>query len=79
MVLREGDMVRLKSPRHKDTLEDRWYCENWELMTPMILVGAKNPRTRPSCNGFCEVLHPDGSVHTVWYEYLTTRMRRIKV
>ncbi len=78
MTLKEGSLVRLKSPRHKDTLEDKWYCTNWELMTPMVLIGPRN-RNVKGVSGFCEVLHPDGSVHVVWYDYLTTRMRRNKV
>ena len=77
MTLKKGDLVRLKSPRHKDTLENEWYCMNWELMTPMVLIGARN-RNVIGVSGFCEVLHPDGSIHVVWYDYLTTRMRRVK-
>lgn len=72
MNLRKGDTVRLKSPRHRDTLEDPWYFGHWERMTPMLYMG---PRAVSPI--FAEILVPGEGVKAVLHERLTTRMRRV--
>ena len=71
--MEKGSLVRLRSPRHKNTLDNEWYCNHWHHMTPMIYLGA-----RGGSPGFAEVMTPDGTVNTVWKDYLTTHMRRGK-
>lgn len=66
-----GAIVRLKSPRHRDTLEDPWYHRHWEALTPMVYLGR-----RPASSAFAEILVPGEGVMTVLHERLTTRMRR---
>jgi hypothetical protein len=78
VVLKEGDLVRLRAPRHKVDIDNEWYCKNWEALTPMVLLRSKIIHHRPHIQGFCEVLTPDGSVRTVWWENLTKNMRRHK-
>ena len=71
-MIEPGTIVRLKSPRHKDTLENEWYCRHWEALTPMVYLGA-----RGGSSGFGLVMTPDSKVKTVWRDYLTTQMRRV--
>ncbi len=70
-MIEPGTIVRLKSPRHKDTLENEWYCRHWEALTPMVCLGF----IKGGC-GFARVMTPDSEVKTVWHGYLTTHMRR---
>ena len=71
-MIEEGTIVRLKSPRHRDTLEDPWYCHHWEALTPMVYLGSKG-----GSPGFARVMTPEDGVKTVWRDYLTTQMRRM--
>lgn len=71
--MEKGSLVRLRSPRHKITLEDEWYCHHWHHMTPMVYLG-----TRERSPAFAEVMTPDGLIKAVWKDYLTTHMRRTK-
>ena len=70
-VMEVGAIVRLKAPKHKNTLEDEWYCRHWPALTPMVYLGA-----RGGSPGFGRVMTPDDGVKTIWCDYLTTRMRR---
>ena len=71
-MIEPGTIVRLKSPRHRDTLEDMWYVKHWEALTPMVYLG---PLAVSSV--FSEILVPGEGVATVLHERLTTRMRRM--
>ncbi len=70
-MMEAGTIVRLRAPKHKNTLEDEWYCRHWEALTPMVYLGA-----RGGSPGFGRVMTPDEGVKTIWRDYLTTRMRR---
>ena len=72
-MIEKGTIVRLKSPRHKDTLENEWYCRHWEAMTPMVYLG---PTNHIGSGGFVMIMTPDSEVKTIWRDYLTTQMRR---
>ena len=71
-MIEKGSIVRLRSPRHRDTLLDEWYCQHWEALTPMVYLGA-----RGGSPGFGLVMTPDSEVKTVWRDYLTTQLRRV--
>ena len=71
-MISPGSIVRFKSPRHRDTLEDPCYCRHWEALTPMIYLG---PRAVSPI--FAEILVPGEGVKAVLHERLTTRMRRV--
>jgi len=70
-MIEKGSIVRLRSPRHRDTLEDPEYCKLWEAATPLVVLGPKRSSWR-----WVEVMDPDGKVRTFWGDYLTTQMRR---
>lgn len=72
-MIEKGTIVRLRSPRNRHTLEDPWYCHHWEALTPMVYLGA-----RGGSPGFGLVMTPDSDVKTVWRDYLTTQMRRMR-
>ena len=73
MNLSKGDIVRLRSPRHKVNLEHPWYCDNWERLTPFVFLGP----CKDAGGGFGNVMDAEGGVHLVWQDDLTTRMRRV--
>jgi hypothetical protein len=70
-MIEKGSIVRLRAPKHRDTLEDPEYCKLWEAATPMIVLGNKS-----AGHMWIEVMAPCGEVRTFWRNYLTTRMRR---
>ena len=72
MSLVEGDIVRLRSPRHKVNLENPWYCDHWERLTPFVYLGRDS-----LARGFARIMEGDGGVHRVWLDDLTTRMWRM--
>ena len=72
-MIEKGTIVRLRSPRHRDTLEDEVYCKLWETAAPLVVLGRKSGRLYR----WIDVMDPDGKVHTFWRDYLTTRMRRV--
>ena len=70
-MMEKGVLVRLKAPKNKKELEDEWYCQHWEALTPMVYLGPGGPGW-----GFARVMTPDEGVCMIWHEYLTTQMKR---
>ena len=70
--IEKGSIVRLRSPRHRDTLDDPWYFKHWEALTPMVYLGP-----RAAAAAFAEILVPGEGVKAVLHERLTAQMRRV--
>ena len=70
-MIEKGSIVRLRAPKHKDTLENEWFCRLWEALTPMVYMGAHGV-----FHGFGMIMTPDSEVKTIWRDYLTNQMRR---